>query len=257
MQTDRPVRVSIPGATPGTGNPAAGVRPGTPGVALGFRVPGVCLDGELQVPRRASAIVVLANGTARSPDGIRDGLVARRLHGAGLATLRTDLLIEPERRIDRRSGAFRLDADLLARRLVAIVDWLGLQARTRRLPIGLFGTGTCAGAALVTAAARPNAVQAVVSLAGRPDLAGDELTRVRAPALLLVGELDQRVLELNQRALRPLADLGRLHVLPDTDRGLRTPEAVELVGHLAADWFGRYLGDGEPWLARRVLGGWH
>ena len=40
----------------------------------------------------------------------------------------------------------------------------------------------------------------MVSRGGRPDLAGASLGAVRAPTLLLVGGLDDRVLELNESA---------------------------------------------------------
>ena len=46
-------------------------------------------------------------------------------------------------------------------------------AATAGLPVGLFGAGTGAAAALVTAAERPASVRAVVACDGRPDLAGE------------------------------------------------------------------------------------
>ena len=52
--------------------------------------------------------------------------------------------------------------------------------------------------ALVAAANRPNVVEAVVSRGGRPDLAGTNLEFVKAPTLLVVGENDQTVIELNR-----------------------------------------------------------
>jgi putative phosphoribosyl transferase len=56
------------------------------------------------------------------------------------------------------------------------------------LKIGYFGASTGAGAVLVAAAERPDEVGAVVSRGGRPDLAGEALSRVEAPTLLIVGE---------------------------------------------------------------------
>lgn len=73
---------------------------------------------------------------------------------------------------------------------------MGSQASLRDLRIGLFGASTGAAAALIAAAHRPEAVGAVVSRRGRPDLAGDALARVRAPTLLIVGGQDTTVISL-------------------------------------------------------------
>jgi putative phosphoribosyl transferase len=62
-------------------------------------------------------------------------------------------------------------------------------------------TPTIQAAALVAAAAGPT-ISAIVSRGGRPDLAGNEvLTRIETPNLLIVGENDEEVIKLNQKAL--------------------------------------------------------
>jgi len=75
----------------------------------------------------------------------------------------------------------------------------GVSATTADLPdlcCGLQGeAGTGAAAALVAAAARPDAVLAVLSRGGRPDLAGPAMVEVAAPTLLIVGERDTQVLD--------------------------------------------------------------
>jgi len=70
---------------------------------------------------------------------------------------------------------------MLARRLVGATGWLRGQADTGGLPIGYFGASTGAGAALVAAASRPDAVGAVVSRGGRPDLAARPCRTCRGP----------------------------------------------------------------------------
>lgn len=74
------------------------------------------------------------------------------------------------------------------------------QPDTSGLPLGLFGASTGGGAALVAATKRPARVGAVVSRGGRPDLADEALPLVEAPTLLLVGERDEFVIELNEHA---------------------------------------------------------
>jgi putative phosphoribosyl transferase len=86
------------------------------------------------------------------------------------------------------------------------------------LSLGLFGASTGAAAALVAAAVRPAHVRTVVSRGGRPDLAGEFLGRVHQPTLLIVGERDPAVLELNRQALQKLAGQAQLVVMPGASR---------------------------------------
>src|SRR5690606_6111318 len=123
----------------------------------------------------------------------------------------------------------------------AAVDWLADQPETAELPIGAFGASTGAAAALIAAAERPAAVRAVVSRGGRPDLAGDALERVVAPTLLIVGELDPVVLELNRQALARLRGPKALEIVPGATHLFEEPGALEQVARLAADWFGEHL----------------
>src|SRR6202023_2989618 len=111
--------------------------------------------------------------------------VAHLLNKAGLETLLIDLLTPDEEAIDAHTAHRRFDIDLLAERLVATTDWLTQYPDTQGLSIGYFGASTGAAAALVAAAERPDAVGAVVSRGGSPDLAGRGLTPGRGPTLLI------------------------------------------------------------------------
>ena len=53
---------------------------------------------------------------------------------------------------------------------------------------------------------------AVVSRGGRPDLAGDDLSKVIAPVLLIVGENDPQVIDLNEWALFRLNAQSKLEM---------------------------------------------
>ncbi len=111
---------------------------------------------------------------------------------------------------------------------------------------GLFGASTGAAAALLAAARRPLSVSAVVTRGGRPDLAGDALRRVSAPTLLIVGERDPVVLDLNRQALGELAGQRQLEVVPGAGHLFEEPGALDAVASLAADWFARHLGPVPP-----------
>lgn len=200
----------------------------------------VVLRGDLVVPDGAQGMVLFAHGSGSGRFSPRNRRVAATLNEAGLGTLLVDLLTPEEDELDRRTGEHRFDIELLAGRVTATVDWLG-QGQEAPLPIGLFGASTGAAAALVAAAEREDAVAAVVSRGGRPDLAGSALARVRAPTLLIVGGADTQVLELNRRALELLHSEKELVIVPGATHLFEEPGALDEVARLAAEWFSRYL----------------
>jgi putative phosphoribosyl transferase len=201
----------------------------------------VTLEGELVVPPGASGLVVFAHGSGSGRFSPRNRFVAEVFRTAGLGTLLVDLLTGEEGGADARTMALRFDVPALADRLVALVDWLQSQPQTRGLPVGLFGSSTGAGAALVAAAERPERVAAVVSRGGRPDLAGDALRRVRAPTLLIVGGRDSRVVLLNRGARFLLGRSSRLEVVPGAGHLFEESGALEEVARMAAEWFATHL----------------
>lgn len=211
--------------------------------ATAVRVPigRLLLQGDLGFPPGPQGLVLFAHGSGSSRHSLRNQYVARRLEQKGLATLLIDLLTEEEEAIDRHTAHLRFDIEMLAERLVAIVDWLGRRQETARLPIGLFGASTGGGAALVAAAARQQQIAAVVSRGGRPDLAGPALSHVTAPTLLIVGGSDTRVITMNRDAMSRMRCEVSIETVPGATHLFEEPGALERVAELAADWFGRHL----------------
>ncbi|HET9109245.1 MAG TPA: alpha/beta family hydrolase [Ktedonobacterales bacterium] len=206
----------------------------------------VTLEGALGIPTGAQGIVLFAHGSGSSRHSPRNRYVAQALREAGLATLLFDLLTTDEEAVDMMTAQLRFDISLLAERLVSATDWVSANAATRRLKIGYFGASTGAAAALVAAAERPSVVSAIVSRGGRPDLAGDALPRVEAPTLLIVGGLDDIVIELNQQALAQLRAEKRLQIVPGATHLFEEPGTLEQVARLARQWFTRHLAESAP-----------
>ena len=204
-------------------------------------VAGVDLDGDLTVPEHAFGLVLFAHGSGSSRHSPRNRAVADALSQRRLATLLVDLLTAEEEEIDARTRELRFDIGLLAERLVALVDWLGEQPETAALSLGLFGASTGAGAALVAAATRPDAVRAVVSRGGRPDLAGPALIDVTAPTLLIVGERDPQVRELNEQARNAMKASAELRIIPTATHLFEEPGTLEQVAEQAGQWFSDHL----------------
>jgi putative phosphoribosyl transferase len=202
-------------------------------------VDGGELGGSLVLPAGAAAVVLFAHGAGSSRFSPRNRYVAEVLQEAGLGTLLFDLLMESE--AADRANVF--DIGLLASRLIQATSWLLENPQTGSLKVGYFGASTGAAAALVAAARLPETIAAVVSRGGRPDLAGRDLSRVRAPTLLIVGGADQEVLELNREALAELGGEKELTIVPGATHLFEEPGALEEVATLATDWFRRYLGE--------------
>jgi dienelactone hydrolase len=203
-------------------------------------VDGAELAGDLGVAEDPVGVVVFAHGSGSGRDSPRNRQVAAGLRDAGLATLLMDLLTEDEEQVDLRTCELRFDISLLARRLVAAIDWLEYERPVDGLLVGCFGASTGAAAALIAAAQRPARVGAVVSRGGRPDLAGDQLPGVRAPTLLIVGGEDS-ILGLNREAQRQLRCDARLEIVAGASHLFDEPGKLERVTELARDWFLTYL----------------
>jgi pimeloyl-ACP methyl ester carboxylesterase len=215
-------------------------------VTRSIQVPasGVLLDADLAVPDPPSGTALFAHGSGSSRHSPRNRYVAAELQASGLATVLADLLTPAEEQIDAPTGQFRFDIDLLALRVTSLTDWAAGHRPTAGLPIGLFGASTGAAAALVAAAGRHRSVAAVVSRGGRPDMAGKYLRSVRQPTLLIVGELDPEVIELNRQAMQRLGGEARLVIAEGASHLFGEPGALEQVARQARAWFADHLKPG-------------
>jgi putative phosphoribosyl transferase len=204
-------------------------------------IEGAELEATLAVRERAAGVVVFAHGSGSGRHSPRNRYVADHLVQAGFGTLLVDLLTQTEERYDRETAELRFDIDLLASRLVLATDWLARDDRVGALPIGLFGASTGAAAALIAAVERAERVAAVVSRGGRPDLAKGALEKVTAPTLLIVGERDREVLDLNTEAAERMPHPATIEVVARAGHLFEEEGALERVAELTTDWFVAHL----------------
>lgn len=198
----------------------------------------ITLKGILNLPYNASAIVIFSHGSGSSRLSPRNTYVANQLNKNGFATLLFDLLTIEEDMVYEN----RFNIELLTIRLIEVTGWVLTDRSTSGLSIGYFGASTGAASALMAAAALGTNIRAVVSRGGRPDLAVDnELYKVTAPTLLIVGGWDDVVITLNQKAFKKIGGEKRLEIIPGATHLFEEPGKLEQVTALSVDWFGKYL----------------
>jgi putative phosphoribosyl transferase len=218
--------------TPGRKEPAVHGRP-APEQEIAFDLGDVHLQGSLAVPDSPTGLVLFAHGSGSSRLSPRNRTVAKELNRAGLATLLADLL--DEREAEDRDRVF--DIPLLADRLTALARWTRSEPRLRSLPLGYFGASTGAAAALRSAAELDGEIAAVVSRGGRPDLAGEALSCVTAPTLLIVGSRDEQIIALNRQAASQLRCPHELTIVEGASHLFEEPGRLQCVCELAERWF--------------------
>lgn len=199
------------------------------------------LEGNLNIPEAARGVVLFAHGSGSSRQSPRNRYVANVLNHGRFTTLLLDLLTPEEEREDSQTGHLRFNITFLAERLITATEWLAQNLNVPDLKVGYFGASTGAAAALVAAAHRPKAVDAIVSRGGRPDLAGEVLPEVKAPTLLIVGGNDTSVIDMNREAMAKLKSENKLEIIPKATHLFPEPGALEEVARLALDWFEHYL----------------
>lgn len=195
---------------------------------------------------RTLVLFVLAGNVGRQHLGNRQ--IAAHLRRAGHATMLADLLTAEEEVQDAIDEELRFDVQLLASRAELIVDRIKAHSLLSRLPLALFCAGTGGAAGVALAARRPDAVRAMVSAAGRPDLAGSALAQVRAPSLFVVGSEDP-VAHGFTRTMLPIFPrdvASKLELVRGV--GLRFEEgpAAARAAELAIGWLDEHLPAGEP-----------
>lgn len=210
---------------------------------ISFKIPldDAALAANCRLPHDAKGLVIFVHGSGSHRKSPRNTAVARTFHRRRLATLLFDLLTPAEAAIDAETSQFRFDVPFLAIRLLKVTQWVEAASFARALPLGYFGSSTGAAAALGAASEPSVHIRAVVSRGGRVDLALEALSAVRAPTLLIVGEMDEEVLHMNRSALHRLGGPAELVVVPGASHLFEEPQAMDAVALLAGNWFEKHL----------------
>lgn len=197
----------------------------------------VVLIGNLTIPKNAKGLVVFSHGSGSGRLSSRNILVAKMIQEHGFGTLLFDLLTE----VEDRDYENRFDIDLLSSRLIKTTDWLMINKETKNYPIAYFGASTGAASAIRAAAYFGEKINAVVSRGGRPDLALNVIHLVTAPTLLLVGQLDSSVIEMNKKAFDLLISEKEMKIIPGATHLFEEPGKLIEVADFAISWYEKFL----------------
>ena len=195
------------------------------------------LKADLNIPSEPNSLIIFSHGSGSSRWSPRNKHVASILNDHNMATLLTDLLTEEEDKIYEN----RFNIDLISNRLLSVINYTIHLSDLKNLPVGCFGASTGAASALKAASRLTDTVKAVVSRGGRPDLAGEDLIRVKAPTLLIVGALDSDVIIINEHSYSKLNCEKELQIVNGASHLFEEPGKLNEVSKLALNWFREHL----------------
>ncbi len=201
----------------------------------------VDLDGLLSVPAEAHGLVILAHGIESDEHDSPFPSIAQAFNQRKLATLQVEMFTPDELELDRLTGYFAMNVDIMQQRFTHMADWLLQNAETENFSIGYFGTGACGAAALIAAAERPDNVRTVVAAGGTLALARKYLGNILAPVLLIAAGNDGSSVQANQEALAALKGQKAFETIAGASALFTDQRGIDEVIRLAGEWFTRWL----------------
>jgi len=187
-------------------------------------------------------LILLVQGSGHPAQSPQHDLVSRQLYDSGFSTLRFNLLTQDEDASELKRRHLRFDIPLLTKRLIEATEWVLDELEADDQSIGYYSSSTGTAAVLKAAAVFDQQIKAIVSLSGRPDLAGEALTRITAPTLLLMGGQDISIMDLNVCArsrMRP--ELVRIELVPQAGHLFEEKGALERAAKLTTNWFHKHF----------------
>lgn len=192
-------------------------------------------EGDLYLPPHPKALVIFVHGSGSGRTSSRNNFVAHYLEKNGFASFVFDLTLPKEKELPL------VNIPAFAARLVTITEELKNQAPLENLPTVYFGSSTGAAIAMAAAAKRPGLLQGLISRGGRIDLSAEIASKIPCPVLLLVGELDTAVLQVNQRVFPAFSGPKKLGIIPGADHLFGNPGNLEEVAAASKTWLNTLL----------------
>ena len=193
---------------------------------------------EIGTPRTSSRIVFLLRDNGNVVHG---NALAFALRENGFGTAVCHLLTEAERERAARHRRVPLCTELLARRLMAVVDAVGDEADSGVVAAGIAASGVAAAAALRVAALRPLAFDAIVC---RHAMFGAlrAFPYVRAATLFLAVAGDLVRIRPMTRAFQQLQCAKRFEIVSGESAAFDDARSFRLATELTTAWMRKHVG---------------
>lgn len=197
---------------------------------LTIDVGDIQVEGDLNTPLKPLGLVIFAHGSGSGRISPRNCWMSEYLNKAGYATFLFDLTDSEE----KNSNFF--DLKIFSKRLEKVSLQLLDYPVFKGLPLAFFGGSTGAAVAICTATNLQGRISTVISRGGRTDLSTHCLRKVNFPTLLIVGEADREVLQVNEASFELLPEPKRLEIIPKASHLFEEPGALEAVAKASVDW---------------------
>lgn len=209
------------------------------------RIPTDRIDllAEVSAPSVAQGLVLLLNTRSGSRLTIPSAYMMESLNRASIGVVSVDLLTPDESVRDAETDELKHDLRLLGGRISNAADWIYGRTEFGGLRLGCLASDTGAAAAVYAAAENPDLLQALVFSAGRPDLAGPWMWKIKAPTLFLVGEKATVGRAFNHSAMRELSPqvTRQFEIISGAGERFENDDALKQCARLSGDWFRRHL----------------
>lgn len=193
---------------------------------------------EIGMPRSSAGIVFLLRDNGNVVHG---EALAFALRENGFGTAVCHLLTEAERQRAAEHRRIPICTELLALRLLAVVDAVGDEADFGSSAAGIVASGTAAAAALRVAALRPLAFDSIACRHAKFDSVRS-LEYVRAATLFLAVAGDLARIRPMTRAFQQLQCAKRFEILPGGSPAFDDERPFRLATELTAAWMQKHIG---------------
>lgn len=211
-----------------------------PDLALQF---GSAASVILSIPGGSAGTVIIlaASGASRS----RAENLAALLHDERIGTVTFSLPLREGRAVPERT------LETLCSRAASVLGWVAALPELRDQPIGYLGVGIAGAVSLRLAEMDPRAVDALVVVTGRTELAEAQMPLVEAPTLLIEGDdlLRQARAWEASSLLSAEADVA---AVPGGADPMATVAGRQRVAELAGAWFRGHFAQSERSVRWRI-----
>ncbi len=204
---------------------------------LKLKLGKVTLEGDFTLPANPKGLILFVHGRENGRFSPRCQFVSQYLNKRGYVTILLNLYAQRDPELNPQE----FNLEILANRLREFTVKLKSISNLAKLPFGFYGANTGAAVALKAAYSLKKQIHAVVSKGGRTDLTKDVLNLIRTPTLLLVGEKDPPIKNLNKASLSHIDAPAALKIIPNASHLFEETGALESVALETEAWFETHL----------------